>query len=69
MSAIIGGSSDFAHRVDDNENTIKDRIEIYKKETFPLIEYYKNKISFYSVDASRNIEEVASLLSNLLKRV
>jgi adenylate kinase len=63
------GSSDFTHRVDDNENTIKDRIEIYKKETFPLIEYYKNKISFYSVDASRNIEEVASLLSDLLKRV
>ena len=33
-------------REDDKENVIKDRIEIYKKQTQPILEYYKNKVPF-----------------------
>lgn len=31
------------HRKDDNEATIKDRIEIYRKQSEPLLEYYYNR--------------------------
>lgn len=33
---------DLHQRSDDNEETVKDRLEVYKKETQPLIDFYKN---------------------------
>ena len=63
------GSSQFTHRIDDNEKTFKERLQIYKAETHPLIEHYQNLASFYTVDASKNKDEIASLLLDLLKRI
>lgn len=33
---------DLIQRKDDNEDTIKERLEVYKRETQPLIDFYKN---------------------------
>ena len=63
------GSSHFTHRRDDNEKIVKERLEVYNTETFPLIEYYRNLDGFYSIDAGKNKEEIAGLLSDLLKRI
>ncbi|HEM55489.1 MAG TPA: adenylate kinase [Thermodesulfobium narugense] len=38
---VCGG--ELYQRADDNEETIKKRLEVYQKSTEPLIEYYKNK--------------------------
>ena len=32
------------HRVDDNEETIKNRFNVYQKETKPLIDFYNDKV-------------------------
>ena len=45
-------------RSDDNEETIRKRLYIYRKETAPLIDYYKKKGLLVEVDASKDPEEV-----------
>lgn len=65
----ICGSNSFIYREDDNIVTLKERIKIYKDETYPIIEYYKGKAGFYSVDATKNPEQISLSLINLLKKI
>jgi len=41
------------HRDDDNEKTLKARLESYHKQTAPLVDYYTHRGIHYSVDASK----------------
>jgi len=41
------------HRDDDNEKTLKARLESYHKQTSPLVEYYSGHGIHYAVDASK----------------
>ncbi len=54
-------------RDDDQPETIKNRLEVYNKQTGPLIDFYKDKEILYSVDGSHEIEvsskEVDKILS------
>jgi len=45
-------------RSDDNEETIKNRIDVYKKQTQPLIDYYSEKGNLIEIDASPTIEKI-----------
>ncbi len=63
------GSSHFMHRTDDNEKIVKERLQIYKAETYPLVEHYQDQASFHAIDASENKDEIAGLLLDLLKRI
>ena len=45
-------------RHDDEENVIKNRFEVYLKQTKPLIDYYKKKNVLIEIDASKLIEEI-----------
>jgi adenylate kinase len=40
------------NRADDNEETIKNRLLVYKHETLPVINYYENKSRLYEVNAN-----------------
>jgi adenylate kinase len=63
------GASQFIHRKDDSEEIVEERLNVYRTETHPLINYYQNLPSFHVIDASKNKEEIASLLFDLLKRI
>jgi adenylate kinase len=63
------GSTEFIERVDDTESTILSRIENYKKETFPLIEYFKEKGKFFTVNAGGSKEQVANEVSAIIKKI
>ena len=63
------GSTEFIERVDDTESTILSRIENYKKETFPLIEYFKEKGKFFTVNAGGSKEQVAGEVSTIIKKI
>jgi adenylate kinase len=53
-------------RPDDAEETVKKRIEVYFKETAPLIQYFAAAGKLKEVDGERKVEEVAKdLISNL----
>ena len=45
-------------RDDDKEDTVKARLEVYEKQTAPLIEYYDNKGVLRHVDGMKSMDEV-----------
>ena len=47
-------------RKDDNEETIKSRLEVYDKQTKPLIDYYKEQNLLLEVDGAGTISEITN---------
>ena len=47
----VCGANEFESRVDDNEETVKNRLQVYYQSSFPLIEFYKKKNLLVSIDA------------------
>ncbi len=45
-------------RDDDNEATVRNRLEVYEKSTSPLIDYYRGSELLVSIDGDRNPDEV-----------
>ena len=45
-------------RDDDNETTVRNRLDVYAKNTSPLIDYYKGKGLLKSVDGDRPVDTV-----------
>jgi adenylate kinase len=52
-------------RKDDNEETIRRRLEVYREETAPLISYYESREKLVTVDGDRSMEEVAASLNQV----
>ena len=52
----LGG--ELIKREDDNENTIRNRLDVYKEKTEPLISYYENENLLKRVNAEGSMEEV-----------
>jgi adenylate kinase len=65
----ICGSTELIFRSDDDEKTVLSRMEEYKKETLPLIEYYKNKGKFFNVNAAAKKEEVKAEIDLIVKTI
>ena len=53
-------------RADDSEETIRQRLLAYEKQTSPLIEYYRRKGVLHEVDGNRRPELIAGELSDCL---
>lgn len=54
-------------REDDNEETIGNRLDVYRSQTEPLIEYYRKRDRLKTVEAGGSIDEVyARLLDTLV---
>lgn len=53
-------------RKDDNEQTVLDRIEVYEKQTFPLIDFYTKLGLILTVDGTLPIEDVFSQIKKSL---
>ena len=45
-------------RDDDNEATVRNRLEVYEKSTSPLIDYYRGSELLVSIDGDRDANEV-----------
>ena len=58
--------SPIKQRADDNEETVRKRIEVYREQTKPVIDYYKHKGELYEIDASRTIEKVFESIVGVL---
>ena len=49
-------------RADDNEKTLKNRLEVYHAQTAPILPYYRDKGSFKTIDGMALIDEVSAKL-------
>ncbi|ERK32462.1 adenylate kinase [Clostridium intestinale] len=58
--------SDIIQRKDDSEETVKERLAVYERQTQPLIEYYKDKDLLSVVDGTKAINEVFESICKIL---
>ena len=53
-------------REDDSVETVKQRINVFREQTEPLIDFYQDKGLLYSVDGNKDIEQVFSRVKEIL---
>ncbi len=56
-------------RGDDNEETIRKRMEVYDNMTSPLIKYYHDQQVLHRIDGLGTVEEVFNRILDVLKKV
>ncbi len=49
---------DLIQRADDNEETVASRLDVYTKQTAPLVEYYDGRGVLVTIDGDGNIDDV-----------
>jgi adenylate kinase len=53
-------------RKDDNEEVIRRRLEVYRDQTAPLIEYYESHQNLTTINGDRSMEEVTTALKEIV---
>ena len=53
-------------RKDDEEETVRKRVQVYKEETSPLIDYYRKRKMLTDVDASKRPKEIFSNVARIV---
>lgn len=61
--------SDVVQRKDDTEETVSERLEVYERQTQPLIDFYNNKNLLSTVDGTKAINEVFEGICEILGSV
>tara|TARA_Y200000002_G_scaffold373732_1_gene373326 strand:- start:1361 stop:1936 length:576 start_codon:yes stop_codon:yes gene_type:complete len=62
----INESGDDNKRSDDNVQTLVKRIDVYKKNTLPIVEYYKEKGILSEINGMLKIEEVSQKILKII---
>ena len=57
-----------AVRGDDNEETLRKRLQVFRDQTAPIIPYYAGKNMLQSVDGMQSVDVVESSLAKILQR-
>jgi len=60
-------SGELYQRPDDNEETIKKRMDVYLKSTQPIIEYYKKQNKLVNIDGDKESEDLYSELKTIFE--
>lgn len=66
LDECTNAGGELIQRGDDNEETIKRRLEVYHQRTEPLIEYYRSRGRLKTVDADGAIDDVYERLLGVL---
>jgi adenylate kinase len=54
-------------RTDDNEETIRNRLQVYRAQTAPLIDFYGDRQQLVTIDGDQAIDVVSAALNQLLE--
>jgi adenylate kinase len=60
---------DLVIRPDDEEDAIRNRLEVYKRQTQPLIEFYEKRDLLTTIDASPKPDQVFEELTSVIERL
>lgn len=66
LYACTNAGGELLQRDDDNEETIKSRLDVYSQQTEPLIEYYRSRDKLKTVAADGTMDEVYERLLTAL---
>lgn len=68
LDECTNSGGELIHREDDNEETIANRLAVYRKNTEPAVEFYRGRDKLRTVDAEGTIDDIYQrLLSTLLQ--
>jgi adenylate kinase len=65
----VCGSTQFVRRDDDNEATVRSRLEVYHRQTAPLAAYYAAQGKLKTVDGMASMDEVTQQLEEVLDQL
>ncbi len=60
------GGTEFKRRADDNEETVRTRLEAYHAQTAPILPYYSDKGVLKAVDGMAGIDQVTAEIEDVL---
>ena len=63
-----GAPCDFYQRDDDQPEVVQKRIEVYKNQTMPVLNYYRAKGNFVQIDASLSPDAVFNLIETTIQK-
>ncbi len=66
LDACAAAGGELLQRADDNEETIGNRLEVYRQQTEPLVEYYRTAGLLLAVDGEGEMDAVYSRLASAL---
>jgi len=66
LDACTDAGGELIQRDDDNAETIANRLDVYRQQTEPLIEYYRSRDRLRTVDADGSMDEVYERLLAVL---
>ena len=62
------GSADVYQRPDDNEASAKNRLEVYKAQTAPVVEFFKHEPFYKEIDGGRTVEKVFEAVAKFIEK-
>ena len=65
----VCGGTEFVRRADDNEATVRSRLEVYDRQTAPLVEYYRKQGILRTIEGMAAMDEVTRELKEVLDRL
>jgi len=68
LDACLEAGGELLRRDDDNEGTITHRLEVYERETQPLVAYYRERGLLQVVNAEGTVDNVYSRMREALER-
>jgi len=66
LDECLKAGGELMQREDDNEQTIGSRLEVYRQQTEPVVEYYRKRNKLKTIDAEGPIDEVYQRLLQAL---
>jgi len=66
LDECTNAGGELVQREDDNEETISNRLDVYRARTEPLVEFYRKRSQLKTVDADGSIDDVYSRLLEVI---
>lgn len=66
LDECTDAGGELIQREDDNEETIRNRLDVYRENTEPLIDFYKHRGKLVTIDAEGAIDEIYARLLEAL---
>ncbi len=67
LDECTAAGGELIQREDDNEDTIGNRLNVYRENTEPLVDFYREREKLTAIDAEGSIEEVYERLTSALE--
>ena len=66
IDACLEAGGELIQREDDNEDTIRSRLDVYREQTEPVVDYYRERNKLRTIDAEGTVDEIYERLKQAL---